>query len=186
MQRLVNENAKSNTNLEISQAMDAPVNFDSNSSLPLDKADPHIENFSAIAQQQRQQGHADPFGEGPQLVGQKGLEVLFTGWQAPCNCEELQHDLAIARADMELAAVAAESDLMGGEIVTEWETVIETAKAKSRMLWRTFEQLIGQALSELGLDSGAATAKHLAVALAASTTLLLLLSCCCFCSGSAI
>merc|ERR1712008_124293 len=133
---------------------------------------------------------------GSELVGPKDLEVLLTGGQAPCNCEELQHDLASARAEMELAVAAEAAALeqvqmlpsgeMGTGIVTEWEAVIEAAKAKSRMLWHTFEQRIEQALVDLGLDSGAAASKRLAVALALSTALLLFLSCCCCCSGSVI
>jgi len=200
IKRFMNKSAKSNANLDISP-MDASVNFDSNSSVPLDKADSHTENFSsAIAQQQQQQqqqqhAHPDPYGKGSELVGQKDLEVILTGGYTPCNCEELQQDLASARAEMELAVAEAAaleqvqalpSGEMGGEIVTEWEAIIEAAKAKSRMLWHTFEQLIEQALVQYGLDSGAAAAKRLAVVIALCTALLLFVSCCCFCNGSAI
>merc|ERR1719433_2383475 len=86
--RQMNETANSNSNLEISQVMDASVNFDSDSSVPLETEDEHTGNFS-IAQQQRQrwrqqqqQGRTDPFGEGSELVGSKDLEVLLTGGQA--------------------------------------------------------------------------------------------------------
>jgi len=169
-----------------SQAIDAPTNFGIDSSMLLDKADLHTENFSTVVQQLT----ADPFGE--------SQEVLLTGRQTPCscNCEELQHDLASARAEMELAAAEAAAfeqaqalpaGELGSEIVTEWDNAVEVAKTKSRMFWHMMEQLMEQALLELGLDGGAAAARRITVALALSISLLLFLSCCCcFCGGSAI